>query len=289
MQPNSPTVMRRNVFNRLDLGSFAGVFLAVAAIVGGLVLEGGSLSDIRQVTAAMIVLGGTLGAVLVTAPSEPLMGAMRRFPSVFLQPEPTPKDLMERLVGYAAVARRLGIVALEDELDQMDDLFMKKAMGLAVDGVPVDQLREMLETDVALTVRRGEAEVRVFESAGGYAPTMGIIGAVLGLIQVMKHLENIDEVGRGIAVAFVATVYGVGLANVVLLPAAHKLRERLHHRVQLSQLVIEGVSGMMQGLNPTMLRKSLDGFCPETARKATGPVAALRRSATPAAQRAEGT
>jgi chemotaxis protein MotA len=252
-------------------------------------LEGGTVSDVRQMTAALIVLGGTLGAVMVTVPTEPLLGALRLFPSLFLQPSPRPKELLERLVAFSFIARHQGIVALENHLVEIEDPFFRKALGLAADGVSAEQLREILETEITLALRRGEAEVRVYESAGGYAPTMGIIGAVLGLIQVMKHLENIDEVGRGIAVAFVATVYGVGIANILLLPAAHKLRARLQYHLQLKQLIVEGTLGMMGGLNPIMIRKSLEGFCPDEGRRRSVVTAPADGHASRVARRVEGT
>src|SRR5215470_10589 len=148
---------------------------------------------------------------------------------------------MQTLIGFAAKARKQGIVSLETEAAAVSDPFLRKALNLAVDGTDLQELRKMMEIDMTLAEESGEAEAKVWEAAGGYAPTIGIIGAVMGLIQVMKHLEDIKEVGHGIAVAFVATVYGVGTANVFFLPAANKLRARARRVALLQELMLEGV------------------------------------------------
>jgi chemotaxis protein MotA len=159
-------------------------------------------------------------------------------------------------------------VSLEQEADLIEDPFLRKALNLAVDGTDLQELRKMLELEIALGEHRAEEEARVFEAAGGYAPTIGIIGAVLGLIQVMKNLANIDEVGHGIAVAFVATVYGVGSANILFLPAANKIKARAHHEVQAKELMLEGVAGIVEGLNPKLIRSKLEAYAPPKPAKA---------------------
>ncbi len=154
---------------------------------------------------------------------------------------------------------------------------MRKALGLAVDGTDLDVLRRMMDLEITMDEHRAEAEARVYESAGGYAPTVGIIGAVLGLIQVMKHLENIEEVGRGIAVAFVATVYGVASANLFFLPAANKIKARLHETLHVKELMLEGVCSIVEGLNPKLIRVKLSAFAEgqaEAPQKAKAPQAA---------------
>ena len=245
---------------RLDFATFAGLLLAVGGILGGLLLEGGRIQDVSQVTAALIVLGGTIGAVMVTTPPRILGRALKRLPGVFVEKLDDPQAVVEEIVRYATKARREGVVALEREADAVADPFLRKALNLAVDGNDLQQMRKMLELEIALVEQRGEAEAKVFECAGGYAPTIGIIGAVLGLIQVMKNLSNIDEVGRGIAVAFVATVYGVGSANVFFLPAANKLRARVHQEAHMRELVLEGIAGIVEGLNPLLIRLRLEGY-----------------------------
>ncbi|HUP02782.1 MAG TPA: MotA/TolQ/ExbB proton channel family protein, partial [Bryobacteraceae bacterium] len=168
--------------------------------------------------------------------------------------------LVEALIQFAGKARRNGIVSLETDAAATQDPFLRKALNLAVDGTDLQEIRNMMSIDLALAEQAAEAEARVWEAAGGYAPTIGIIGAVMGLIQVMKHLEDIKAVGHGIAVAFVATVYGVGSANIFFLPAANKLRARSHEATVLKEMLLEGVAGIVEGLNPTLIRLKLEAY-----------------------------
>ena len=246
--------------SRPDLATLLGLVVAVGGILTGLLMEGGKIQDVKQITAAIIVLGGTIGAVMVTTPQSILMSAVRRLVSVFVDKSPNPASIIDELIKFATKARKEGIVALEQDAEAIQDPFLRKALNLAVDGTDLQQLRKMMELEISLMEHAGEAEAKVYEAAGGYAPTVGIIGAVLGLIQVMKNLANIDEVGRGIAVAFVATVYGVGVANLFFLPVAQKLRGRLHKQVQLKELMLDGVIGIVEGLNPKLLRTKLEPY-----------------------------
>ena len=248
--------------SRPDIASLAGLALALAGIIGGLVLEGGKITDISQPTAAMIVLGGTIGAVMLSTPLPVCLGAARRLTSVFLEQAQPVDQIVGDIITYATKARKSGVVSLEADAEQIPDPFLKKALTLAVDGTDLQEIRRMMELEIEMSEHRAEAEAKVFESAGGYAPTVGIIGAVLGLIQVMKHLANIDEVGRGIAVAFVATVYGVGTANILFLPACNKIRARAHDESRRQELILEGVSGIVEGLNPKLIRSKLEAYCP---------------------------
>src|SRR5689334_18412739 len=243
-----------------DIATLGGLALALAGILGGLVLEGGKVTDIAQVTALFIVLGGTFGAVMVTTPLPILIRAMKKLGAVFMEEKHEPAEVIEELISYASKARKSSIVSLESDLDTIADPFLKKALSLAVDGTDLQEIRKMMELDMTLEEKASEACAKVWESAGGYSPTIGIIGAVLGLIQVMKNLANIDEVGRGIAVAFVATVYGVGIANLFLLPAAGKLRTRLTEMVRLRELMLEGVLAISEGLNQKLIRTKLEGY-----------------------------
>lgn len=246
-----------------DLATLGGIALAFAGIVGGLILEKGKIQDILQVTAAMIVLGGTFGAVLVTTPLPVVAGAFRSLGGVFFDRSISPRATIDALIQYATQARKNGIVSLEAEANKIGDPFLRKALNLAVDGTDLQELRKMMDTDIALSEQAGEAEAKVWEAAGGYAPTIGIIGAVLGLIQVMKHLEDIKEVGQGIAVAFVATVYGVGAANIFFIPMGNKLKARLRQSILLKEMTLEGVIGIVEGLNPTLIRMKLDTYDPD--------------------------
>ena len=247
---------------RPDLATISGIALALAGIIGGLLLEKGSIQDLTQGTAAMIVLGGTFGAVLVTTPMAIVRRALRGLGAIFFERTSDTAAAIDRLIQYAAKARKQGIVSLEAEAAAIDDPFLRKALSLAVDGTDLQELRKMMEIDIAVAEHNAESEARVWEAAGGYAPTIGIIGAVMGLIQVMKHLEDITAVGHGIAVAFVATVYGVGSANILFLPAANKLRARMHAAALRKDMVLEGVVGIVEGLNPTLIRLKLDAYNP---------------------------
>ncbi len=245
---------------KLDLATAGGTLLAVAGLIGGLLLEKGQVGDIAQYTAAIIVGGGTMGAVLISTPLSVVKGAARRIKSIFFDTSVSTDGLIDRIVAYAAKARKGGLVSLEDDADLVADPFLRKALHLAVDGTDLQEMRKLLELQIMIEERTAEAEAKVFENAGGYSPTIGIIGAVMGLIQVMKNLANIDEVGHGIAVAFVATVYGVGAANLFLLPAANKIKMRIEEEAQRKDLIVEGVAGIVEGLNPKVLRMKLEAY-----------------------------
>jgi chemotaxis protein MotA len=245
---------------RPDLATVLGLIIAAAGILGGLVLEGGKVTDVAQVTAAMIVFGGTVGAVLITTPLPGVIQALKALPMVFLDRGKDPNAALEEIIRYATKARKNSIISLETDLESIADPFLKKALSLAVDGSDMQEIRKIMELEISQTEKNGEAKAKVYEAAGGYSPTIGIIGAVLGLIQVMKHLENIDEVGRGIAVAFVATVYGVAVANIFFLPCANKLKARMHSEIENQELLLEGVLSIVEGLNPKLIRVKLEAF-----------------------------
>jgi chemotaxis protein MotA len=278
---------------RPDLATLAGIAVALSGILGGLLLEKGNIQDVAQTTAAMIVLGGTLGAVLVTTPLSIFLRACRGLGSAFLEPGSSTPETIETLIQYATKARKNGIVSLEAETAAIHDPFLRKAVNLAVDGTDLQELRKMMELDIALSEHTGEAEARVWESAGGYAPTIGIIGAVMGLIQVMKSLEDIKAVGHGIAVAFVATLYGVASANIFFLPVANKLKARMRAATLRKDLILEGVVGIVEGLNPTLIRLKLEAYRQEPLKpvkaKAEKPAKPVRPApASSAAQPARG-
>lgn len=245
---------------RPDLATLSGLVLAFGGILGGLLMEGGRIKDVAQITAAFIVFGGTCGAVMISTPMGILLGAARRVAHVFAAPADSADGVIEQLIGFATAARRNGLVSLEDEALLVEDPFLRKALNLAVDGTDLQEIRGMMHLDIEVSENRAFAEARVFEAAGGYSPTIGIIGAVMGLIQVMKNLANIEEVGHGIAVAFVATVYGVALANLLLLPAATKMKARIESETLLKELKVEGVVAVVEGLNPKLLRGKLDSY-----------------------------
>ena len=245
---------------KLDFSTIGGLLVAAAGILGGLLLEGGRISDVAQLTAGMIVLGGTLGAVMITTPLTLLFDGVKKLPTLLWETTLATEAVRDEILTFATRARRNGIVSLEQDVNGIADPFLQKALSLAVDGTDLQDIRRIMELEIQLAEQRGEAEARVFEAAGGYAPTIGIIGAVLGLIQVMKHLEDIEAVGHGIAVAFVATVYGVAVANIFFLPAATKLKLRLQQSVQIKELMLEGVLSIAEGLNPKLIRSKLEAY-----------------------------
>ena len=247
----------------VDKASLIGIILAVGGVLAGLLLEGGNLGQILQPTAAMIVFGGTLGAVMLQFPLAIILLAFRQLGSVFVNPHRDPEATIHQLVQYAQKARREGIVSLDAELAEINDPFLRKTLMLAVDGTEPQELRKMMELELDNQAEYEEQVPQVFESAGGFAPTVGIIGAVLGLIQVMQHLDKIDEVGRGIAVAFVATIYGVGSANLFYLPMAGKMKLRIRDQQIMREMTLEGVASILEGMNPRMLEIKLFGFLAE--------------------------
>ncbi len=253
----------------MDKSTLGGVFLAITGILAGLILEGGKISQILQPTAAMIVFGGTIGAVMIQFPLPVVIQAAKGLGHVFFDKNQDPSKLINDLVGYANRARKEGMVSLDAQLANIQDPFLKKTLMLAVDGTEPQELRKMMELELDNQEERSEKLSQVFESAGGFAPTIGIIGAVLGLIQVMQHLENITEVGKGIAVAFVATVYGVGSANILFLPWAGKLKIKLREEQMLREMTLEGVVSILEGMNPRMLETKLLGYLSEKKQKAT--------------------
>ena len=251
----------------MDKASIGGVFLAVAGIIAGLLLEGGNLGQIVQPTAALIVFGGTLGAVLLQFPITTVAAAFRSLAHVFAAPRKHNDQLIRLLVSFANKARRNGVVSLDADLQTIQDPFLKQSLMLAVDGTEPNDLRKIMRVILDSTTEDEERLPAVFESAGGFSPTIGILGAVLGLIQVMHHLDNMQEVGRGIAVAFVATIYGVGIANLFFLPFAGKMRIRIRDGQQRREMMLEGVISILEGMNPRMLEVKLASFSDDSSRE----------------------
>jgi len=244
----------------LDRSSVIGILLGVAAIVAGNVLEGGAIGSIVQGTAAMIVFGGTLGATLLSFPFPDVSRAVFSLRDVFFGGRPDFEQVIRRIVDFSVIGRRNGLIALESELVYVEDLFLHRAVRLAVDGMNHKMLRETLEQEINTYEDERRREAKVWETAGGYAPTIGILGAVLGLIHVMENLSDPSKLGAGIAVAFVATVYGVGSANLVLLPLSKKLHHRIDEELSRRELIVEGVVGIQSGVNPYYLEQRLRSF-----------------------------
>jgi chemotaxis protein MotA len=244
----------------MDKASILGVVLALAGIVAGLLMEGGNLGQVLQPTAALIVFGGTLGAVLLQFPLTTVGAACRALVHVFAAPRKESNQLIGQLVAFANKARRYGVVSLDADLKTIQDPFLRQTLMLAIDGTEPSELRKIMRVSLDSIFDSEDRLPAVFESAGGFSPTIGILGAVLGLIQVMHHLDNIAEVGRGIAVAFVATIYGVGAANLFFLPFAGKMRIRMRAGHQRREMMLEGVISILEGMNPRMLEIKLTSF-----------------------------
>ena len=253
---------RDNVKMSLDKSTLGGFLVALSGLGLGLVLEGGKVAQVLQPTAALIVLGGTIGAVMVQFPLRIVFEAFAQLKHVFFDAGPEPDSLIQNLLRYAFKARKEGILSLDGELARIQDPFLRESLMLAIDGVSAADLRKMMELQIDYRGEKEERVPKVFEAAAGFSPTIGIIGAVLGLIQVMQHLQDINAVGRGIAVAFVATIYGVAAANLVFLPVAGKLKIRIRERQVVQEMTLEAVLSIMEGVNPRALELQLVSYWP---------------------------
>jgi len=241
----------------VNKSTLSGIGIAVTGIAIGLYLDGGKAAQMLQPTAALIVFGGTLGAVMVQFPFAVLVQAARQLKEVFFHAVDPASRLIEDLTRYAVTARRSGLMSLDSELESIEDPFLRKAMTLAVDGTHSAELRHRMELEMDREADSEDDIPRVFEAAGGFAPTIGILGAVIGLIQVMQRLENINEVGKGIAVAFVATIYGVGSANLFFLPCAGRVKMLMRRKQVLRELILDGVICIVEKTNPRVVEAKL--------------------------------
>lgn len=252
----------------MDITTIVGIVLGLTAVVGGALLEGLHISAITQPTAAIIVLGGTIGATTLSFPLRVILGAGKACVKAFLEPKTKNASVIAEIIAYANKARKDGLISLETLIPTASDDFLKKAMSLAVDGTDPKVLKETMEIELNQQEEAGENEAKVFEAAGGFSPTIGIIGAVLGLIHVMQNLSDPGKLGEGIAVAFVATVYGVGTANLIYLPLASKMKMKHKMAMTAKEMMLEGVIGMLEGVNPRIIEEKLKGYLHESERTA---------------------
>ncbi len=255
----------------MDLLSLLGIVIGAGALLIGHTLGGGNLNAILQPNAALIVLGGTLGATLLSSPKADIARGIRMLSRAFRSHDSPANRMLTQLVRMSAVARKDGIVALENSRDARGLPFLQLAIQHVVDGTNAQHLREILDTDLEVHLEQELAAAKVFETAGGFAPTMGILGAVIGLIHVMENLHDESALGSGIAVAFVATVYGVGIANLLLLPIANKLRTMVHHDRRVREMVMEGALAIQEGQNPRVVEDRLRVFLDEPPRPRPAP------------------
>lgn len=250
----------------MDIATIIGIVLAIGSIIGGQALEGGHLSSIMQLTAFIIVAGGTIGACCVQNPLSVVIKSIGSLGMVFGNTPIDTKGTIKLILDLATVSRKQGLLALEGKLKDIKDPFFKKGVQLIVDGTDPKAVHEILEIEVEHHEEAGVKAAKVWEAAGGYAPTVGILGAVLGLIHVMENLADPSKLGGGIAVAFVATVYGVGLANLFFLPFANKIKMKLKEESGARNIIIIGLVGLAQGENPRLLQEKLESFLPHEER-----------------------
>ncbi|MBD3609167.1 MAG: flagellar motor protein [Gammaproteobacteria bacterium] len=247
----------------MDILSIIGVLLGFGAILIGQQLEGGHLSTLINGPAALIVLGGTIGAGLIQTPMATFVHAVRSFKWIFMPPTMVPEEAIEKIIEWSNIARREGLLGLEAASETEDDLFARKGLQLLVDGSEPETIRAILETEVSTKEEFEMRSAKVWEGMGGYAPTIGIIGAVMGLIHVMGNLSDPSQLGSGIAVAFVATIYGIGSANLILIPAGNKLKIIAASRSSFREMIMEGIISIAEGENPRNIEVKLQGYLPE--------------------------
>lgn len=244
----------------MDILSLIGVVVALGAIIGGNLLEGGHTDSLIQFTAFVIVGGGTLGAVMIQTPLGIFLRSLKMMLWLFLPPKVAAAEAIERIVGWSQIARKEGLLGLEAVAEEESDPFARKGLQLLVDGSEPEVIRSIMEVELSTREHGDLQAAKVYEAAGGYAPTVGILGAVMGLIHVMNNLADPSRLGAGIAVAFVATIYGVGMANLFLLPTANKLKGVIHRQTQFREMVIEGVISIAEGENPRNIETKLQGY-----------------------------
>lgn len=244
----------------MDILTLIGTALAFIAILGGQALEGGHLSSLLNGPAILIVLGGTVGAILIQTPLVIFLRSLKMVSWIVLPPKQQSKAAIEKIVKWSNTARKEGLLGLETIAESEPDLFARKGLQLLVDGSEPEVIRKILEVDMDAKEHYDTQAAKVYEGMGGYSPTIGIIGAVMGLIHVMGNLADPSKLGGGIAVAFVATIYGVGLANLFFLPMASKLKSVVHDQTQFRTMIMEGIISIAQGENPRNIETKLQGY-----------------------------
>ena len=247
----------------MDIATIIGLVLGLGAVFGGAILEGLHIGALIQPTAALIVVGGTFGATFIAFPLATIIQALKDVVKVLKPPAANHEAIIKEMIGYAAKARKNGLISLEHDAQTIQDRFTKKGITLVVDGIDPQKLRETMETELNAFEEHSKGSAEFFEAAGGFAPTIGIIGAVLGLIHVMSNLSDSSKLGEGIAVAFVATIYGLMIANIICLPFGSKLKHRLKEEIQQKEMVIEGLMAIQNGENPHFIEQRLRSYIQE--------------------------
>lgn len=243
-----------------DVISIIGILVSISAILGGQFLEGGHIASLMQVTAFIIVMGGTFGACMLQFSLTVFLEGVKMLRWVFMPPAISLEGVIDHVTSWGQTARRGGLLSLEPLMAELNDPYMRKGLQLLVDGAEPEKLREALEVDMYAYDEHYRMAAKVWEAAGGYAPTIGILGAVMGLIHVMENLSDPSKLGSGIAVAFVATIYGVGSANLVFLPISNKLKSIIGREMVKREMVMEGLVGIANGENPRIIETKLRGY-----------------------------
>jgi chemotaxis protein MotA len=244
----------------MDFLTIVGSILALGAILGGNMLEGGHIGSLLQLTAFVIVMGGTIGAIMVQTPLPVFLRSLKMLVWALFPPKVAQSEAIEKIVNWSNIARKEGLLGLEPLTESEPEPFSRKGLQLLVDGSEPDTIRSILEVELDSHEHMDTQAAKVYEGMGGYAPTIGIIGAVMGLIHVMNNLADPSKLGSGIAVAFVATIYGVGLANIFFLPLGNKLKSSIHKQSKFREMIIEGVIAIAEGENPRNIETKLKGY-----------------------------
>jgi len=255
----------------MDKATLIGLVLGLGAVIGGQVLEGGEVGSIIQLTAFVIVFGGTFGAVFLSFPFQDVLRGFKAIKNIIKEPPQNPYQIIDQIIEYANKARKEGILSLEKEIKNAKNAYLAKAITMAVDGIEPHVIRGAMDAELEFANEYGKVNSKIFKAAGGYAPTIGILGAVLGLIQVMENLSDPSKLGAGIAVAFVATVYGVGSANLLFLPIATKMEVRNRHEMIINEMILEGVVALSTGENPRLIEEKLLSFLSDLQRNKRAP------------------
>jgi chemotaxis protein MotA len=253
----------------MEITTLIGFVMGIGAVLLGQVLEGGHIGALMELTAGIIVLGGTVGATILSFTLADLKMGVKYFFTIFFAPKEDPQYFLMTLVKLASIARKEGLLALEDKTADESNIFLKSAIQYTVDGYEAKVICDILEKQIETMEEEMTTAAKIFEALGGYAPTVGILGAVLGLIHVMEVMADPSQIGKGIAVAFVATVYGVGLANLVFLPISSKIKRKLKVELLNKELILKGAICLQEGLSPRVLEDQLNAFLEEKLRKSS--------------------
>lgn len=244
----------------MDKLAVSGLFVALIAIVGGYAFEGGTISTLFHLSAFVIVIGGSFGAVMLQTPKQDFVNGMKMLPQVWRDDRYQMTLYLHKIQYWAETARQRGFLALEQEVEREPEPFVRKALMMLIDGAEHETLRDSLQMQVELESEHKLRGANIFEALGGYSPTIGILGAVLGLIQAMTHINDPTALGQGIATAFVATIYGVGAANIIFIPVGEKLKAQIDQEVLFREMLINGIVAAANGENPQMIVRRLSAY-----------------------------